>query len=118
MAQYGLFLYREPSGWAKLSPEEMQKAIEKYMAWRQKLQQKGIFAGSSKLTARGGRVVRSREAKVRVTDGPFTEGKEVLGGFFMINAASYEQAVEECRDCPHLEYGGTIEIREVDRISA
>jgi hypothetical protein len=48
-----------------------------------------------------------------VTDGPYVETREVLGGFFHLVAESFDQAVELARDCPHLEYG-TIEIREVE----
>ena len=44
---------------------------------------------------------------------PYTEAKEVLGGYFLIEAASYEQAIERSRDCPHLEFG-SIEIRAID----
>ncbi len=117
MAQYMLLLYDDPAHWTHLSPEEMQKAIEKYVAWGQKLRQHGIFVASHKLTAHPGRVLRGRGGQARVTDGPYSETKEVLGGYFMIEAPSYEQAVERCRDCPHLEYGGAIEVREVDRLS-
>jgi hypothetical protein len=117
MAQYALMLYDDPSTWADLSPEDMQKAIEKYIAWGKKLRDKGIYVGSTKLTDSGGRVMRGRSGQTRVTDGPFSEGKEVLGGFYLIDVASYEKAEEVSRDCPHLEYGGTIEVREVDRIT-
>ena len=49
-----------------------------------------------------------------MTDGPYSETKEVLGGYFTIEAASYDQAIERLRDCPHLLFGGTIELRQVD----
>ena len=52
----------------------------------------------------------------RVTDGPYSETKEVVGGYFTIEARDYEAALAECRDCPHLEYGGTIEVREVEPV--
>lgn len=116
MAQYMLLLYDNPTNWANISPEEMQKAIEKYMAWGNKVRQQGVFVGSEKLTDGGGRVIRGSGSKARITDGPFSEGKEVLGGYYTIEAASYEKALDICRDHPHLEFGGTIEVREVDRI--
>ena len=54
-----------------------------------------------------------------VTDGPYSETKEWLGGYYMIEVPNYEAAVEVSRGCPHLEYGGTIELREVDaRVAA
>jgi len=116
MAQYMLLLYDDPSSWATLSPEEIQKAIEKYMAWGAKLRQQGIFLASHKLADDAGRVLRGRGGQTRVTDGPYSETKEVLGGYYLIEAESYDQAVERSRDCPHLAYGGTIEVRQVDNI--
>jgi len=47
------------------------------------------------------------------TDGPYSETKEVLGGFYLIEAADYDEAVARTGDHPHLEHGGTIEIRKL-----
>ncbi len=47
-------------------------------------------------------------------DGPYSETKEVLGGFFLISAESYDDAIQICRDCPHLRFGGTIELRQIE----
>ena len=64
----------------------------------------------------------------RGTDGPsrgrrrqgpgraYSETKEIVGGYFQIRAASYEEAVEIAEGCPHLEFGGSIEIREIDAV--
>jgi hypothetical protein len=112
MAKFMLLLYDDPSGWQNVSPEEMQKAIAKYMAWGQRLRDKGILAGSDKLQDNG-RVIRKSGSQIRVSDGPYAESKEVFGGYFAIEAPDYNSAVEECTDCPHLDYGGTIEVREV-----
>jgi hypothetical protein len=68
---------------------------------------------SHKLADDAGKVLRGR-SQARITDGPYSETKEVLGGYFMIEAPSYDDAVGHSRDCPHLEYGGTIEVRQVD----
>jgi hypothetical protein len=109
MSQFMLLLYDDPAGWMKLSPEEMQKALEKYMAWAKK----PFFVDAKRLSPDAGRVVRSAGGQVRATDGPYSETKEVLGGFYLIEAASYEEAVARSLDHPHLEYGGTIEVREL-----
>ena len=114
MAHYMLLLYDEPGHWRSLSPADMQKAIEKYMAWRAKLQNQKIFRGSHKLADDVGKVMRAANPGVRVTDGPYSETKEVLGGYFLIEVPTYAAAVEVTRECPHLEYGGTIEVRQVD----
>jgi hypothetical protein len=49
-------------------------------------------------------------------DGPYAEAKEVVGGYYQIEAESYAEAIELCEDHPHLKYGGRIEVREVDRM--
>jgi hypothetical protein len=108
MPKYMLLLYDNPTDWTKLSPEEMQKAIEKYMAWTKK----PFAVDSLRLANDAGRVLRSQGGNVRVNDGPYSETKEVLGGYYTIEAANYDEAVERARQHPHLEYGGTIEVRE------
>jgi hypothetical protein len=109
MAQFMLLLYDDPTGWVKLSPEEMQKAVEKYFAWAKKPFNKD----SKRLTEDVGRVIRSESGKPRATDGPYSETKEILGGFYLIEAANYDEAVARSLDHPHLEYGGTIEVRQL-----
>jgi hypothetical protein len=113
MAKYMLLLYDNRAKWTDISPDEMQKAIQKYRAWGDKLKQLGIYVSSHKLADDAGKVLRGR-SQARVTDGPYSETKEVLGGYFMIEAPNYDDAVGQSRDCPHLEYGGTIEVRQVD----
>ncbi len=108
MPQYMLLLHEDPTGWAKLSPEEMQTAIEKYMAWAKK----PINRGGKRLTEEPGKVIRYTPDGPRVTDGPYSETKEMMGGFYTIEAASYEEAVQLSMDHPHLEHG-TIEVRQI-----
>jgi hypothetical protein len=109
MPNYMLLLYDDPTGWSKLSPEEMQKAIEKYVAWTKK----PFMVDSKRLTEDAGRVIRSERGKPRIADGPYSETKEILGGYYTIEAANYDEAVKRSLDHPHLEYGGTIEVRQV-----
>jgi hypothetical protein len=110
MAQFVLFLYDDPTQWPNLSPEEMQKAIEKYVAWAKK----AFVVSTQRLAEDTGRVIRAqRGGPPRAADGPYSETKEVLGGFYTIEAANYDEAVQRSLDHPHLEYGGTIEVRQV-----
>jgi len=109
MAQFMLLLHDDHSAWRELSPEEMQKAIEKYTAWMKK----PFNLDGKRLAEDAGRVIRSQGGKVRATDGPYSETKEVLGGFYLIEAGNYDEAIERALDHPHLEYGGTIEVRQV-----
>ena len=108
MPHYMLLLYDNPTDWSKMSPEDMQKALEKYMAWTKK----PFSVDSKRLANDAGKVVRSQGGKPRATDGPYSETKEVLGGYYTIEAANYEEAVQRTLDHPHLEHGGVIVIRQ------
>ncbi len=94
------------------SPEEMQANMDKWMQWINRLHQEGKYVAGEPLLP-GGKLVTS---KTSVTDGPYTEGKEVVGGFFVINANNYDEAVAECRDYPDFEMGGRIQVRQVMKI--
>ena len=59
----------------------------------------------------GGKLISG--ANKKVTDGPYTEGKEIVGGFFIIKAADYDEAVTIAKDCPDYEYGGSVQVRQV-----
>ena len=109
MAQFMLLLHENPAGFQTLSPEEMQQAIEKYMGWTKK----PFVVDSKRLAGGTARVIRSAGGKVRTTDGPYSETKEILGGYYTIEAADYDEAVARTLDHPHLEFGGTIEVRHV-----
>jgi len=110
MPQYMLLLYGDPTNWATLSPEEMQKAVEKYFAWTKK----PFTRDSHRLAEDAGRVIRpTKGGRPRATDGLYSETKEVLGGYYTIEAASYDEAVKLALEHPQLEYGGTIEVRQV-----
>jgi hypothetical protein len=114
MPNYMLFLHETPADFAAFSPEEIQKVIAEYTAWRDKIKEEGKFVGSAKLKDEGGKQIVGSNGGLRVTDGPFTEAKEVIGGYFGISADNYDDAVETAKSCPHLKYGGRIEVREIE----
>jgi hypothetical protein len=107
-----LILLHESNNIPKLSPEETQAVIARYKAWGQRLRDAGSFLSSNKLEDTG-RVLRGNGGKVAITDGPFAETKDVLGGYFMVKAESYEQVAGLCQDSPHLDFGA-VEIRRVE----
>jgi hypothetical protein len=118
MSQYILLLHEAPSDFSNFSPEEVQQIIGEYVAWRNKIKDEGKYVGSNKLKEEGGRHVSMRNGNARVVDGPYAEAKEVMGGYFIVNAANYDEAVEISKGCPHLKYNGWIEVREVDPVPA
>jgi hypothetical protein len=109
MAQFMLLLYDNGTGFQDLSPEEMQKATEKYMAWRQK----PFTLDGHRLSDDFGRVIRAKGGRPSVKDGPYSETKEVLGGYYTIEAANYDEAVKLALENPHVQYGAAIEVRQV-----
>lgn len=114
MPEYLLLLHEQPSDFADLSPEDLENIIGEYIEWRKKLEADGKFAGGQKLRDEGGRHLAGWNGDFRVTDGPYAEAKEVIGGFFAVKAADYNEAVEISKECPHLKYGGRIELREIE----
>lgn len=106
MPLYAMLLRDDPAVFADVSAEEMDRIIQKYRAWRLSLGEKVKFG--HKLVDGSGRVLRG----TAVTDGPFAETKEVMAGLMLLEADSYEEALEIAKRCPHVEYG-SIEVREI-----
>jgi hypothetical protein len=110
-----LLLRSEPSSFADLSPEEIQGILMRFAKWRESLTAGGHKPEGQKLRDLSGRVMRHSDGKVMVTDGPYAETHEVVGGYFAYDAESYEQAVELAKGCPVLPFG-PVEIREIERM--
>jgi hypothetical protein len=91
------------------SPEELQANMGKWMAWVDKLNANGQYVSGEALLP-GGKLVTGHNT---VTDGPYTEGKELVGGYFVINAASIDEALAITNDYPDFQYGGTVQVRHV-----
>ncbi len=113
MAKYILLLHENPAQFAGVTPAQMQAMIERYSAWREKVHAAGHMHQGIKLGDNGGWHMHRSETGVAVTDGPYAEAKDVIGGLYMIEADNEEQAQEIASGCPHVEQGW-IEIRTVD----
>jgi hypothetical protein len=114
MPKFMLILHDDLSHLAGMSPAEMQRVIAQYNAWSAKIAQAGKLVGGDKLRDEGGRHLTQKGGKMTVRDGPYAEAKEIVGGYFMIQAKDYDEATALCGDCPHLQLGGRIEVREID----
>ncbi|MBP7340321.1 YciI family protein [Niveispirillum sp.] len=115
MAKFVLILREDPATFASLSPDEMQAIVAEYQSWGQRLGEAGKMAGGEKLRDEGGRHVTAKSGTLLATDGPYAEAKEVIGGFFIVEATDYAEAETLVADCPHIRYG-LIEIRQVDEM--
>lgn len=92
------------------SPEAMQQHMGKWMAWIEKLSQEGRYVSGEPLLP-GGKLVSG--VSKTVTDGPFTEGKEVVGGYFIVNARDIDEATELSMGYPDYELGGSVQVRQI-----
>jgi len=93
-----------------LSPEAQQAHMQKWFAWVEKLSaEKRYVAGEALLP--GGKTIKG--VKKIITDGPYAEAKEIVGGFFVVLAKDLNEATEMAKECPDYELGGIVEVREV-----
>ena len=106
-----LFVFRSDLSKMPRGPEELQAATKKWMDWF------GSIAAQNKLVDRGSRLIPGAGKVVKpnnvVTDGPYMEIKESIGGYSIVKAASYDEAAEIAKSCPVHNYGGNVEVREI-----
>jgi len=102
-----LFLGGDPS---HLSPEKQQAHMQKWFEWVEKLKNEKRYVAGEALMP-GGKTVAG--LKKIVTDGPYAESKEVVGGFFVILAKDLDDATKLANDCPDFVLNGIVEVREV-----
>lgn len=107
------FLFR--GGERATSPEQMQQQMQKWMTWMKELGEKGHIKDPGHPLERAGKLVTGKQKTV--TDGPFAEAKDIVGGYTLIEARDLEQAVELSKGCPIFEFGGAVEIRPVMKMS-
>jgi hypothetical protein len=111
-----LFIYRGGNEeYRKLPPDEMQKLMQKWQEWIGGALQKGWMTNPGDALTPEGRVVNAKKV---VTDGPFVESKEVIGGFSIVQADTIEAAAELAKGCPGLLTGGKVEVRPLAGYSA
>jgi len=94
-----------------LSADELQQVMDKMMTWFEGLNERGMIKGAQPLGGRG-RMISGTNGRV-VLDGPFTETKEAVGGYLVLQADSFGEAVEIARANPALRYGVSVEVRPI-----
>ena len=108
-----VFLYR--GGARDGSPEQMQQTMQNWMAWLKGLGEQGHIKDQGQPLERTGKLVKGKQKTV--TDGPFAEAKDVVGGYTLIEARDLEQAVELSKGCPIFEVEGAVEVRPIMKMS-
>src|SRR5687768_11278111 len=115
MKEYLLLFRGGDAETAQQSPEKWQAHMQKWMQWMGGLKEQGKLIGAQPLNPQG-RVVRG--SKKIVSDGPFMEGKEMVGGYLACKADSYDEAVAISKGCPILEFeDGIVEVREIKELT-
>jgi hypothetical protein len=110
MKEYLMLIRENIETYGKMTPEEMQKDIEKHVKWVEKLAKEGHFKSGNPLMPTGKHI--KGKSKI-ITDGPYIESKEGISGYYFLLAKSLDEAAEITKGCPSLEIGATLEIREI-----
>ncbi len=113
--EYLLLVHFDESGWPKLTKEQQEQGIAAYMEYAESMQKAGVLKSSNSLQPSvNAKIVQKREGKLVVTDGPFAETKEQIGGYFLIDVQDEKAAVEWASRCPGAAHG-VVEIRPISR---
>lgn len=105
-----MLLLRQPNTGPHPGPAEMGKIMARFTTWMDVMTKKGIVLGTAGLEV-SGKIIRGPGDAIVVTDGPYAEATEVIGGYVLIEAADINAAVEIARDCPGLDYRMAVEVR-------
>jgi hypothetical protein len=95
------------------SPEQQQDLLRQYLTWTDHLRATGTYLAGEPLQDDGRQL---RPNGRGIVEGPYTETKEAIGGFVLVEAIDYDEAVQIARGCPRLTHGGFIEVRAIDEI--
>ena len=111
-SQKGYMLIFRGTDWYRgLSPEEMQQVADQWMAWFNRLKDQGKAVAGNPLEPEG-KIVSGKNGRV-VSDGPFAESKETIGGYFLLKVNTLDESVAIAKECPGLPYGIRVEVRPV-----
>ncbi len=116
--QYLLLIHDDEQRWARMPEAEQNAIYAEYMAFTSDLRESGAYVGGNRLQPASTAVtVRVRDGEQVVTDGPFAETKEQLGGYYMVEAESLDEALEWAARIPSARLG-SIEVRPVVPVRA
>lgn len=110
MNTYVILMREDDHAWARLDEAEQVRLFERYNAWVGELKDRGIFKGGVPL-GEGGRILRNEDGRVVASE--MTETRQVLTGYFLVDAPDMDAAVAIARGCPALTHGETVEVRPV-----
>ena len=111
-SEHGYMLIFRGTDWFKgLSSEQMQQVMDQWMSWFNGLKDQGKASAGNPLEPEG-KIVSGKNGRV-VSDGPFAESKEAIGGYFLLTVGTMDEAVAIAQQCPGLPHGARVEVRPV-----
>jgi hypothetical protein len=111
--RYLLLIYNDERGWAAMSEEEQAAQMPRWTAYTESLQSAGILRGGDALQpVAAATTVRVRDGEAQLTDGPFAETREQLGGYYIIECDALDQAIEAASRIPSADRG-SVEVRPI-----
>ena len=111
--QYLALIYQDANGRESVSDEDVEKMYSAYRAFGEEAEKRGAMRGGNELQpVSAATTVRVRNGETMVTDGPFAETKETLGGYYLLDCDSLDDAVDLAAKIPGAQYG-SIEVRPV-----
>ncbi len=113
MTKFLYLFHSNPELLKAASPEEMERLMKAWMKWTDELQKAGHLTQLGQRLEPTGKMVRGKGKDKTVTDGPFAEAKDTIGGYLIVEAADLDQAVELSKGCPIFEIDGAVEVRPV-----
>ena len=108
MKEY-MLLFRNEKMEQTPSAEQMKIAMQQWQSWISGIAKEGKYSGTNRLLSEG----KTLKPGNIITDGPYLEAKEMVGGYLVIKAGSLDEAVKMAQSCPNLLYGGKVEVRAV-----
>jgi hypothetical protein len=109
--QYLLLIYGPEDVWATMSEAETGAVMDEYRAFTESIQAQGIMQSGAPLAASStARTVRVRDGRATVSDGPFAETREQLGGFYLVDCETEQEAIDAAARIPNARFG-SIEVR-------
>lgn len=106
-----MLLLRQPNSGAIPSPDEMKKIMDRFGVWMESMAVKGMVLGTAGLEI-SGKILRGPGGEI-ITDGPYPEANEIVGGYVLITAVDLNEAIAAARECPGLDYRMAVEVRPV-----
>jgi hypothetical protein len=111
--RYMILIYSQENTWADVSPERIAEIMAAYYAYTDKLKTAGAYVAGDELNVVATAKSIRGAGGSQVIDGPFVDTKEALGGYYLIDCATEEEALKWAKQCPVTMHGGGVELRPI-----